>query len=194
LKKDIAQERPAASESDAGAETKAETTDQMKRLEDAEKKAAENYDKYLRVVADMENYKKRSAKERADSIKYANENLIRDILPFVDSMDRALEHASNSDDFEAFKEGLKLVQDQLFCCLEKHGVVKIDAKGKDFDPNFHDAMLQVEGKEHEDNKVASEFEKGYLLHGRLLRPSKVSVCKCPTKKTKHGDPANSSKE
>lgn len=197
MKKDITKEKPATAERESGAEKKAEKkdiSDLMRKIEELEKNAAENYDKYLRAVAEMENYKKRAARERLDSIKYANENLIRDMLPLVDSMDRALEHACNSEDFEAFKKGLKLVQDQLICCLEKHGVEKIDALGKDFDPNIHEAMLQVEGEEHQDNKVMNEFEKGYLLHGRLLKPAKVSVCKCPNRKDKRENEGNSSEE
>ena len=151
----------------------------MRKLEEKEREAAENYDRYVRVAADLENYRKRAAREKADCIKYGQENLIRDILPMVDSLGRAMEHACNSSDFEAFREGLKLVRNQLTCCLEKHGVEAIDAAGKDFDPNFHEAMLQVESPEHKNNEVVEEFEKGYLLNGRLLRPAKVSVCRCP---------------
>ncbi len=191
MKKNITDERLTASESDRD---KDETADLKKKLEEAERKASENWDKYLRAVAEMENYKKRSAKERSDSAKFANENLLRDILPLVDSMDRALEHADTSADFEAFKKGLKLVQNQLLCCLEKYGVVKIEAVGKEFDPHVHEAMLQVEGQKHEDNKVVEEFEKGYLLHGRLLKPAKVSVCKCPKVEERRGDGANSCEE
>jgi molecular chaperone GrpE len=150
-----------------------------RKLEEKEKEAAENHDRYLRAAADLDNYKKRASREKADCIKYGQENLIRDILPMVDSLGRAMEHSCNSSDFEAFREGLKLVQNQLTCCLEKHGVEAIDASGKDFDPNFHEAMLQVESREHKDNQVVEEFEKGYLLNGRLLRPAKVSVCRCP---------------
>ena len=151
----------------------------MQKLQEKEKEAAENYDRYVRAAADLENYRKRAAREKADCIKYGQENLIRDILPMVDSLGRAMEHACNSSDFEAFREGLKLVQNQLTCCLEKHGVEAIEAAGKDFDPNFHEAMLQVESPEHKANEVVEEFEKGYLLNGRLLRPAKVSVCRCP---------------
>ena len=151
----------------------------MRKLAEKEKEAAENYDRYVRAAADLENYRKRAAREKADCIKYGQENLIRDILPMVDSLGRAMEHACNSNDFEAFREGLKLVQNQLTCCLEKHGVEAIEAAGKDFDPNFHEAMLQVESPEHKDKEVVEEFEKGYLLNGRLLRPAKVSVCRCP---------------
>ena len=149
----------------------------LSRLEEAEKESSENYDKYLRACAELENYKKRAAKDRENFIKYGNETLIKDILPTVDSMERALEHASNSDDFEAFVNGLRLIRNTFISVLGKHSVEEIDAIGKDFDPNFHEAMMQVEGKKKEDNKVVEEFEKGYLLNGRLLRPSKVSISK-----------------
>jgi molecular chaperone GrpE len=147
------------------------------KLQEKEKEAAENYDKYVRSVAELENYRKRVARERADSLKYGQENLIRDILPLVDSLDRAMEHACNSNDFGAFKEGLQLIQNQLSGCLGKQGVESIEALGRDFDPNVHEAVLQVESPEHGHNQVVQEFEKGYLLNGRLLRPSKVSVCR-----------------
>jgi len=151
----------------------------MGKLEEAEKRAAENYDKYVRAAAELDNYRKRAVREKADAIKYGNESLLRDILPLVDNVDRALEHAGTSDDFEAFKKGLKMLHEQLLCCLKKHGVEVIDAAGKEFDPNVHEAMLQVASDEHETGKVVNEFERGYLLNGRLLRPAKVCVCKRP---------------
>jgi len=162
----------------AGGADKAE--DLIVKLEEAEKKAADNYDKYVRTVAELDNYRKRAAREKADAIQYGNENLLRDILPLVDGMDRALEHACNSEDFEAFRKGLKLLQGQLLGCLQKHGVEMIDTEGKDFDPHVHEAMMQVESAEHENSQVVGEFERGYLLKGRLLRPAKVSVCKRPS--------------
>jgi len=133
----------------------------------------------VRAVAELDNYRKRAFREKSDAIQYGNENLLRDILPLVDGMDRALEHACNSADFEAFRKGLRLLQEQLMGCLSKHGVEKIDAAGKDFDPHVHEAMMQVESAGHSDNQVVGEFEKGYLLNGRLLRPAKVSVCRRP---------------
>lgn len=154
----------------------------MRQLQEKEREAAENYDRYVRAVAELENYKKRAIRERADSLKYGQENLIRDILPLVDSLDRAMEHACNSNDFESFKSGLKLIQNQLSSCLGKQGVESIEALGRDFDPNVHEAVLEVESSEHEHNQVVEEFEKGYLLNGRLLRPSKVSVCRLREKK------------
>jgi len=155
-----------------------EIEDLKKKVEEKEKEAAAHYDKYVRSVAEFDNYKKRAVKDKADAIKYGNENIIKDILPFMDSLDRALEH--DTGDVQAFKDGVALIQDQLLCCLKKYGVEKIEAAGKDFDPNFHEALMQVESKEHENNKIVSEMEKGYLLNGRLLRPSRVCVCKKTT--------------
>ena len=160
------------------------------KLEAAEKKAAENYDRYLRAVAELDNYRKRAVRDKADAIKYGNESLLRDILPLVDNVDRALEHAGSSDDFEAFKKGLKMLHEQLLCCLKKYGVEVIDTAGKDFDPNVHEAMLQVVSDEHETGKVVNEFERGYLLNGRLLRPAKVCVCKQPEKNRQDSEKDN----
>jgi molecular chaperone GrpE len=152
-----------------------ENEDLKKKLDEKEKESAENYDKYLRAVAELDNYRKRAAREKTDIIKYGKEDVIKDILPFMDSLDRALEH--NTGDIQSFKDGIALIQEQLLCCLKKHGVERIDAAGQDFDPNFHEALMQVESDQHEDNKIVTEMEKGYLLNGRLLRPSRVCVCK-----------------
>jgi molecular chaperone GrpE len=149
--------------------------DLEKKLAEKEKEAAANYDKYLRAVADLDNYKKRMIKDKADIIKYSNEDIIKDILPFMDSLDRALEH--DTGDIKSFKDGIALIQEQLLCCLKKHGVERIDAAGVTFDPNFHEALMQVESDQHENNKIVNEMQKGYLLNGRLLRPSRVCVCK-----------------
>jgi molecular chaperone GrpE len=152
-----------------------EIEDLTKKLGDKEKEAKDNYDKYLRAVADLDNYKKRAIRDKADAIKYGNEEIIKDILPFMDSLDRALEH--DTGDVQAFKDGIALIQEQLLCCLKKHGVERIDTVGKNFDPNFHEALMQVESDRHENNQIVSEIGKGYLLNGRLIRPSRVCVCK-----------------
>ncbi|HVO67803.1 MAG TPA: nucleotide exchange factor GrpE [Syntrophales bacterium] len=151
--------------------------DIMVKLKEKEREAAENYDKYVRAVAELDNYRKRAARERADSIRYGNESLIKDILPLVDSMDRALQHADDYGYPDAFKEGLKLLQGQLQGCLEKHGVRQIECINKTFDPHIHEAVLQVDSGDHGKDQVVQELEKGYLLHERLLRPAKVSVSK-----------------
>ncbi|HQF84580.1 MAG: nucleotide exchange factor GrpE [Syntrophaceae bacterium] len=146
------------------------------QLEAKEAKAKENYDLYLRAMAEMDNLRKRTAREKADTIKYGKEEIIKDILPFLDSMDRALEHADTSD-ARTFIDGIRLMQDQLLCCLQKHGVERIESMGEDFDPNLHEALMLLDSADHRDNQIVSEMEKGYLLNGRLIRPSRVCVCK-----------------
>ncbi len=150
------------------------------RLEAKEKEAAENYDRYLRAMAELDNYRKRAARDKEDAIKYGNEKLIKDILPILDSLDRALHQASDlsaKNNFEAFQQGLGLIHTQILGCLERHGVAKIAARGEVFDPDKHQALMQVETPEMESNRVVEEYESGYTIHGRLLRPSKVSVSK-----------------
>ncbi len=151
-----------------------------------EKEAKDHYDRYLRAVADLENFKKRAARDKADTIKYGKEEIIKDILPFLDSLDRALEHADSSD-AKTFKEGMALMQDQLLCCLKKHGVERIESAGANFDPNIHEALMQMESDQHENNQIVSEMEKGYLLNGRLIRPSRVCVCKKTNKEKSECD-------
>jgi molecular chaperone GrpE len=175
---------PEATPVEAAAETTAPETkpeeDLRARLEAKEKEAVENYDRYLRAVAEMDNYRKRAARDKEDAIKYGNEKLIKDILPILDSLDRALHQTSDlsaRNNFEAFQQGLELIHSQILGCLERHGVVKIAARGEEFDPEKHEALMQVQTQEMESNRVVDEYESGYTLHGRLLRPSKVSVSK-----------------
>ncbi len=155
-----------------------DTVESLKaKLQDKEREAAENYDRYLRAMAELDNFRKRAARDRMDAVKYGNEHILKDLLPLTDAMDRALQQSETSCDFEAFRKGLDLLRSQLTACLSRHGVEAIDCLHKPFDPNLHEALMQVSGDEHEDNEVVDELEKGYLLNGRLLRPSKVSVCK-----------------
>jgi molecular chaperone GrpE len=176
-KKDNIKEMSDVEEKPGDGQKTGETDDLTVKLMEKEKDAAENYDKYVRSVAELENIKKRAARDKAEAIKYGNETLIKDMLPMVDSLDRALKQAGNSGDFEAFKKGLKLMQCQLLGCLEKHGVEQIECVDRTFDPNVHEALFQIESGDHGDNQIVDELEKGYLLNGRLLRPAKVSICK-----------------
>jgi molecular chaperone GrpE len=182
-KKDHSDQKTKADASDAvGAaeETAIPEHDELSELKEAlatkEKESKDNYERYLRALAELDNYKKRAARDKADIIKYGKEDLIKDILPFLDSLDRALAH-TDAGDAQTFKDGIVLIQDQLLCCLKKHGVERIESVGSDFDPNFHEALMQMESADHQDNQVVSEMEKGYLLNGRLIRPSRVCVCK-----------------
>jgi len=152
-----------------------------KKLEEKEKEAKENYDRLLRTAADFENYKKRATREKEDWTKFANEDLIRAILPFVDNLERAVNHAQKVADTGVLVEGVRLTIQQLLQALNKFGLSSFDSVGKPFDPAMHEAMLVVETDKHEPNQVVEEFQKGYLLNDRLLRPATVSVSKPPEK-------------
>jgi molecular chaperone GrpE len=158
-----------------------QAADEIKALQDKlaekEKEATGHHDKYVRALAELENYKKFAAREKADLLKFGNENIVKDILPCLDNLDRALDHADKTQDVEKLVDGLKMIQGQLLCCLEKHGVQKIECVGQDFDPNLHEAIQSIETDDQEDNKVMDEYQKGYLLNNRLLKAAKVSVSK-----------------
>jgi len=155
-----------------------------KKLEEKEKEAKENYDRLLRTAADFENYKKRAAKEKEDWTKFANEDLIRAILPFIDNLERAVNHAQKIADTGVLVEGVQLTLQQLLQALNKFGLSSFESVGKPFDPAMHEAMLVVETDKHEPNQVVEEFQKGYLLNDRLLRPATVSVSKPPEKEVR----------
>jgi len=134
--------------------------------------------KYLRLAAEFENYKKRMSKDKADSIAYANEELIKEFLNVLDNLERALEHTKHQDDVKPIIDGVKLVQKQFMSSLEKFGVKAIDAsKGKEFDPMFHQAVEHAESSEISPGLVLSEMLPGYTLKDRLLRPALVVVSK-----------------
>ena len=145
----------------------------------AEARAEEYYDRLLRITAEFENYKKRMEREMNDFRKFANESLIKDILPIVDNLERALETPYGNDEnaFNGMKEGVQMTLKGLKESLEKFGVVSIDSLDKPFDPNFHQAVMQEESEGHPDNTVSKELLKGYLMSERLLRPAMVVVSK-----------------
>ena len=138
-----------------------------------EKKELE--DRCLRLMADFDNFKKRVSKEKADSIKYANESFIKDILPAVDNIERVLSFDFEKIEGKPFKEGIELVLSEIKKTFLKYGVEVIEAVGNPFDPTLHEAMQSLEIAGAEPDTVVEEFQKGYLYHGRLLRPAMVIV-------------------
>ena len=152
-----------------------------KKLEEKAKESKENYDRLLRMAADFENYKKRAAREKEDWTKFANEDLIKSILPFIDNLERAVNHAQKIADTGVLVEGVRMTLQQLLQSLNKFGLSSFESVGKPFDPAMHEAMLVVETDKHEPNQVVEEFQKGYLLNDRLLRPATVSVSKTTEK-------------
>jgi molecular chaperone GrpE len=154
-----------------------------KKLEEKEKEAKENFDRLLRTAADFENYKKRALREKEDWMKFANEDLIKTILPFIDNLERAVNHAEKVADTGVLIEGTKLTIQQILQALNRLGLTPFESIGKPFDPTCHEAMLVVETDQHEPDHVVEEFQKGYLLNDRLLRPATVSVSKPPSTET-----------
>jgi len=144
-------------------------------LQKAQEEAKENYDRLLRVSADFENYKKRTAKEKADLIRYGNAELIKELLVVLDNLERALEHDDGAAEQKGVLEGIELTLMQLLQILQKFGLSPISAVGEPFDPAMHEAVMAQPTDEYEAGHVASELQKGYMLNDRLLRPVKVVV-------------------
>jgi molecular chaperone GrpE len=148
------------------------------KLENAETEAKQNYERLLRVSADLENYKKRSTKELDDFRKFANESLIRDFLSVIDNLERAIQAAKEDQDNQhSLLEGVELTLKEINLILEKYGVSPIESLEQPFDPNFHQAIMQEETEAFDENTVIKEMQKGYLLRDRLLRPAMVVVAK-----------------
>ncbi len=146
------------------------------QLEAKEKEARENYDRLLRVSAEFENYKKRAARETADFKKYANESIIREVLPVIDNLERAMNSAAEDQNAEKpVREGVDLTLKEILRILEKFGVTPIEALEKPFDPNFHEAVMQEASEKFPEQTVVKELQRGYLIHDRLLRPAMVVV-------------------
>ena len=156
---------------DQKADEKVEAAEEKKEEKEAEPE--EDGDaKYLRLMADFQNYKKRVEKEKTDLYSYANEKLVTELLAVLDNFERALAHEDSGD---GFKEGMEMIFIQLMDVLEKSGLAEIAALGEDFDPNFHNAVMTEETEEYESGKVSGVLQKGYTLNGKVIRPSMVKV-------------------
>lgn len=185
IKKDVAEEAAAENEpsEDAKTEKPEEGTagqnaegegDEKAAKDDDEKKSSEEDGdtRYLRLMADFQNYKKRVEKEKTDLYSYANEKLITEMLEVIDNFERALLQEGSGD---GFKEGMEMIFKQFSGVLEKAGLAEIPALGEEFDPNFHNAVMKEETEEYESGKVSGVMQKGYTLNGKVIRPSMVKV-------------------
>lgn len=157
-----------------------EEIDSKEDKEENESKESEKVEelenRLIRLQADFENYKKRAMKEKQDIVKYSLEEIILDILPVIDSFNRALD-IENTENEEGIYEGLKMINSQLIETLEKKGLKEIDALEKEFDPNYHNAILQEEADGVDSNIVIKVFQAGYTLNDKVIRPSMVVVSK-----------------
>lgn len=163
----------------APAETPAEPT-LADQLAASRAEAQKNWDLYLRERADLENFRKRAQRDKEELGKFANEGILRELVPAVDNLERAIDHArQDGAGGETLLKGVELTLAQLQKALEKFGVVAIKSLGEPFDPSRHEAMGQVESADQPANTVVQEYQKGYLLNDRLLRPALVVVAKAP---------------
>jgi molecular chaperone GrpE len=157
------------------------------KLKTTEEEAKETYDRFLRVSAEFENYKKRSAREMDDFRKFANQSLLKEMLSVVDNLELAINSANaNPKSDSSLKEGLDLTHKEIMRVFDKFNVKPIESKGKSFDPTYHEAVMQEETEEYPENTVINEMQKGYLIHDRLLRPAMVVVAKPKTKPSDSG--------
>lgn len=158
------------------------TAQHLEELKDRAAKADEYWDRLLRQTADFENYKKRALREKQDAIKYANEGLFSKLIPVLDTFDMALAAVNaESASAQSLQAGITMIQSQLRSVLAEAGLEEIDATGKTFDPNIHEAVAQKETTEMPEGQVAQQIRKGYKLRDRLVRAASVVVAKAPAK-------------
>jgi molecular chaperone GrpE len=157
------------------------TPEQIEDLQNRAAKADENWDRLLRTTADFDNFKKRAARERQDAARYANESLMQKLIPILDNFEMALAAAQTGPaaNAESLTAGVAMIQQQLKAALVEFGVEEVDATGKPFDPNLHEAVSQQESAEVAEGHVLQQLRKGYKLRERLLRPATVVVAKSP---------------
>jgi molecular chaperone GrpE len=161
-----------------------ELTALRSQVEEKTKEVKANYELFLRERAENENFKRRMQREKSEALRFANESLVRDLLPTLDNLERAVSHAQSSGGGQALIDGVALVIRSFLEILEKHGVTRVSAKGQLFDPAKHEAMAQVESAEVVPNTVVEEHAPAYVLHDRLLRPALVTVSRAPTEEKK----------
>jgi molecular chaperone GrpE len=154
--------------------TKAEL---LKKIKEVQESAEKNYDLYVRSLAETDNLKKRSQKEKEEWIKFANESLIKQLLPVVDNLEKALAHSNDENALHGLREGVELTRKGLMDTLKKAGLEEVQAAGEPFDPNFHEAVSAQVDDTTEPATILQELQKGYLLNQRLIRPAMVIISK-----------------
>ncbi|MFO0689225.1 MAG: nucleotide exchange factor GrpE [Myxococcota bacterium] len=156
---------------------------ELKRLHEQKiEESAEQRDQFLRLQAEFDNFRRRSLKEKQESLRYGHQNLVKDLLSAVDNLERALEHGAQNagSEVRGVLDGIALVHREILTAFEKHGVTQLDAQGQTFDPAVHEAIGQIPSAEVAANVVLQVLQKGYVIHDRMIRPSRVLVSREPT--------------
>jgi molecular chaperone GrpE len=166
-------------EGDSGAESVQAEVSPEEKVEELLKENEELNDKFVRLMADFDNFKKRASKEKSEIIQFGNEGLLKDILPIIDNIERLLTYSHQEASWKSFQEGIELLLAEVGKTLATYGVEPIEAIGKPFDPNLHQAMQRSETEEVAANTIVEVYQKGYVYRGRLLRPSLVVVAVSP---------------
>ena len=146
------------------------------KVKSLEEENSDLKEQYLRKQADFENYRKRMTREKEGFASYANKQLLLDLIPIIDDFERAIKSAEESKDFDSFHDGILLIEKQFTSMLErKWGLKRFESEGEEFDPQKHEAVMTEESADHDTSTVLEDFQKGYFLHDKVLRPSKVKV-------------------
>jgi molecular chaperone GrpE len=177
-----------AAENQVAQDGKAPTAEEVQpsaeeALAESRAEAQKNWDLYLRERAELESYRKRMQREKEDLARFANENLLREMLPILDNLERAVAHAEQEQE-GGLLEGVQMTLEQFRKTLERLGVVPVAAIGQPFSPDFHEAMGQLESSDQAPNTIVQEMQKGYTLNDRLLRPALVMIAKAPAAPSK----------
>jgi molecular chaperone GrpE len=180
-KEPAAADAPASAEPLVALEPATVTPEQLAELKERAAKADESWERLLRTTADFDNFKKRAAREKQEAIKFANEGLLQKLVPVLDTLDMALAATQTAEPEagQSLQAGIKMIAQQLKNALAEAGLEEVDAAGKPFDPNLHEAISQRETLEAPEGQVIQQLRKGYKLRDRLLRPASVVVAKQP---------------
>jgi molecular chaperone GrpE len=174
------EEQPMMTES----EKEKKESEQENEVEQLNKQLEELNNKYVRLYADFENYKRLAAKDKEEVIRYSQEELIKELLSVIDHLELALQHAASADNTSALAKGVEMTLKEMKTSLEKFNLVGIESLGKPFDPSVHHAISQIESEKEDENIIVAEFRKGYKLRDRVLRAALVGVSKKPSGKDK----------
>lgn len=174
--------RKKAQKAEEQTEPKAEKSELEKlrqQIEDLQNEKDELFGKLQRVGADYENFQKRAPRQITDTIAYEKEKIIKTFLPALDNFEHTLQNARSAENTDILVKGIRIIYDQMLDILKSHGIEQIEALDEKFDPALHEAMMQKAEPDREENIILEEFQKGYKLNGRVIRPSKVIVNKLP---------------
>lgn len=173
LDEEVKEETQQTSEKDENSQDKKD--EKNTELQDLQQKYDTLNQQYLRLAADFDNYRKRQAQERENLLKFGTENALKKMIEVLDNFERGKKALENVDDCAKVKESFDLVHKQVFDALSKLGLEVIDTEGKEFDPNFHDAVMQTPTSEHPEHTIINELQKGYKMGDKVLRPALVNV-------------------